>query len=212
MSKLYGCMIAYNEESLIGGALRSLENKVDEIIVVDGRIDEFPGYGSISTDTTADIAQEYGARVIQDYDPYPTEQAMRSQYLVGEPGDWYFVLDADEVLMTKLPALDTLTAPVYRIREEFLGGGPTIYPMRFFKHRGVMQYKHIHDGLHSDGVCITDAPDLPDVWILHRQGQRTPERMRLKTAKRKICHDRELDHRKELGMESSLWRNVKAKL
>jgi len=210
MSKLYGCMIAYNEESLIGGALRSLQNKVDEIIVVDGRIEEFPGYGAISTDATADIAQEYGARVIQIDAPYPTEQAMRSQYLVGVPGDWYFVLDADEVLMTKLPDTNTLTEPAYRIREEFLGGGPTIHPMRLFKHRGQMEYKRIHDGLHSDGVCITDAPELDNVWILHRQGQRSKERLTLKRTKRRICSTREHDIRIELGMGAAKWRNVKA--
>jgi glycosyltransferase involved in cell wall biosynthesis len=202
-------MIAYNEECLIGGALRSLQGRVDEIVVVDGRIDEFPGDTAISTDATETIAREYGATVIQQKTPYPTEQIMRSKYLVGEENDWYFVLDADEILMSDIPNLKLLTESAYRIPEHFLGASHMIYPIRFFKHIGTMEYLHIHDAVFRNGELLKDAPTLNSMWILHRQGQRTPDRMKLKTVKRKICHDRERPLRKQLGMESSLWQNEK---
>ena len=83
MSKLSVCIIALNEEDKIGPALKSVE-WADEIIVAD----------SYSTDRTAIIAQEHGARVIQIR--FTGFGDLRNRAMEACSHDWILSLDADE--------------------------------------------------------------------------------------------------------------------
>lgn len=83
--KLSLCMIARNEEGYIGDALKSVQDLVDEIIVVD----------TGSSDRTVEIAKEYSAKVFfmewqHDF------AAARNEALKHATGDWVLILDADE--------------------------------------------------------------------------------------------------------------------
>ncbi|MBI1968611.1 polysaccharide deacetylase family protein [Candidatus Woesearchaeota archaeon] len=85
--KISLCMIAKNEEALLGHCLQSVRGLVDEIIVVD----------TGSTDKTKEIASAFGAK-IYDFVWCDDFAAARNAALQHAAGDWILVLDADEAL------------------------------------------------------------------------------------------------------------------
>jgi tetratricopeptide (TPR) repeat protein len=87
-------MIAKDEESGIERCLRSVKDFVDEMIVVD----------TGSTDRTVEIAESMGARVIRHEWKNDFAQA-RNVYLREASGHWVLVLDADEELDPRAPAV-----------------------------------------------------------------------------------------------------------
>jgi len=85
--KISLCMIVKDEEEMLDGALASVRDTVDEIIVVD----------TGSTDGTVDIARAHGARVYHHAWDNDFAKA-RNQSLSYATGDWILILDADERL------------------------------------------------------------------------------------------------------------------
>ena len=112
---LSAVLITRNAAKVLDACLESL-SFVDEIVVVD----------SASSDATADIAQRYGARVVQKewlgfgrQKQFAVEQASH---------DWVLCLDADERVSPELAksiaaAVAAPVSPVYRMprRNRFLG-------------------------------------------------------------------------------------------
>jgi glycosyltransferase involved in cell wall biosynthesis len=81
------CMIVKDEEKFLENCLKSVENCVDEMVIVD----------TGSTDRTIEIAKSFGARVYQH--PWENDFSKhRNQSLSYARGDWMFWIDADEVL------------------------------------------------------------------------------------------------------------------
>lgn len=83
-------IIAYNEERVIRQCIASVRRIADEIIVVD----------SHSTDQTAAIATEFGARVIQQ--PFLGYAAQKNLGNDAAAHDWIFSIDADEAISPEL--------------------------------------------------------------------------------------------------------------
>ncbi len=83
MNKFSVYIIAFNEADKIKDALKSVA-WADEIVVVD----------SYSTDDTAKIAEEYGARVVQI--PFNGFGRLRNDAIAACTHDWIFSLDSDE--------------------------------------------------------------------------------------------------------------------
>lgn len=81
--KLSVYIIAYNESEKIKDALKSV-SFADEVVVAD----------SFSTDDTARIAEEHGARVIQL--PFDGFGKLRNDAIAACSHDWIFSLDSDE--------------------------------------------------------------------------------------------------------------------
>ncbi len=81
------CMIARNEEDMIGDCLASARDLVDEIIVVD----------TGSTDRTVQIATTYGAK-ITNFEWNDCFADARNVAIEQATSDWVLVLDADERL------------------------------------------------------------------------------------------------------------------
>lgn len=81
-------MITKNEESKIRRCLESVENIVDEIIIVD----------TGSNDKTKDIALEFDA-IIYDYEWDDNFSNARNFALEKSTGDWNLILDADEFII-----------------------------------------------------------------------------------------------------------------
>lgn len=200
-SKLRACIIAYNEEQLLPDCLDSLAGKVDEIILVDGRIEEFPGAVAVSSDNTAAIARAYGAQVIQCGTPYRTEMEMREQYLVGSEGDWYLVMDADQVLMTPLPSVSQLRSDAYRFRIRVLEPEQDVYPVYLFKHRGNMHYPYLHDTVFSGDQPVRTKQVLSSIWVFHQQYKRSRQRMADKQVKRLERIQNELELKQEWDIQ-----------
>jgi glycosyltransferase involved in cell wall biosynthesis len=107
--KISACIIALNEERNLPRCLKSIATLADEIVVVD----------SASTDATAEIAREFGARVIQqDWLGYVGQKNFA---LDQASHPWVLSIDADEEVSPELaasiarvkadPAADLPTAP-----------------------------------------------------------------------------------------------------
>jgi len=87
MKRLTLCIIARNEEALLGGCLDSVRGIVDEIVLVD----------TGSTDRTLEIARAHGAKIVVQ--PWNDDfAAARNAALPHVQGGFVLVLDADERL------------------------------------------------------------------------------------------------------------------
>ena len=83
--KISACCMVKNEEKNLPRSLDSIKSQVDEIIVVD----------TGSTDRTIEIAESYGAKIIETpwQDDFSTP---RNMAIDAATGDWIIFLDADE--------------------------------------------------------------------------------------------------------------------
>jgi glycosyltransferase involved in cell wall biosynthesis len=89
-STLSCCIIARDEESNISGCLTSVSFAQERLVVVDSR----------SSDATADIARELGARVLEH--PYQGNIEQKNFALAQAKGEWILSLDADERITESL--------------------------------------------------------------------------------------------------------------
>lgn len=87
MKTLSLCMITKNEESNIERCLKSVQGVVDEIIIAD----------TGSTDRTVELAEKWGAKVVNHPWNYNFSDA-RNASLEKATKDWILFLDADEEL------------------------------------------------------------------------------------------------------------------
>ena len=89
------CMIVKNEEKMLKDCLASVQDIVDEIIIVD----------TGSTDTTLGIAKHFNAKIYH-YKWNGNFSDARNESISHATGDWILWLDADERLNRKsLPEL-----------------------------------------------------------------------------------------------------------
>ncbi len=169
-------MITKNEEASIGRCLRSAAF-ADEMVVVDNG----------STDKTAEIARELGARVI-DAPDWPGFGPQKNRALSAATGDWVLSLDADEwveaTLADEIRTAITLAtaADGYNIprRSRFCGqvvrfcGWSPDYVLRLFRReRGRFSDDKVHEHVEVEGRVerlknsiehdsITDLADAED--------------------------------------------------
>ena len=185
MPQWIACIIAYNEEQLLPMCLDSIRDKVDRIALVEGKLATFPGDNLRSTDRTIEIARNYGCEIITQDTPYVTEIAMRNNYLIGKPGDWYIHIDADEKLMTPLPDIDTLPDGIdaYAVNIRMIGAPTSVCNPRIFRHIEGMGYRQRHELLFAGDRLISNpaiVPKLHSVWFAHYQMWRSEQRRKLK--------------------------------
>ena len=157
MTKLSVYIIAYNEADKLGDAITSVL-WADEIVVAD----------SHSTDGTAEIARQLGARVEQI--PFVGFGDLRNKAVAHCTHDWIFSLDADErctpevrdevlCLLAGTPAYDAYLVPR---RNHFMGRWiahsgwyPNFRQPQLFR-RGAMRY---HDSpVHEGYELLTAKP------------------------------------------------------
>lgn len=81
------CMITKNEETCLERALCSIQEVVDEIIIVD----------TGSTDKTKEIAAQFTNKII-DFPWADNFSSARNESIRHATGDWVLVLDADETI------------------------------------------------------------------------------------------------------------------
>jgi tetratricopeptide (TPR) repeat protein len=147
------CMIVRNEEEFLADCLRSVLGVVDEMVIVD----------TGSTDSTARIAADFGARVFS-FEWNDDFSAARNHSLEQASEDWILVLDADEVIaqrdQSKIRALTNGNADGYT-----------------FTYRSYSQNSHDIRWIANDGSCLEGRGW--DGWIsgrvvrMFRRDQRT---------------------------------------
>ncbi|MBO3460205.1 tetratricopeptide repeat protein [Aetokthonos hydrillicola Thurmond2011] len=163
-------MIVKNEAVALPQCLSSVQNVVDEIVVLD----------TGSSDRTPVIAKQFGAKVhhFQWCDDF---SAARNEALKYVTGDWVLVLDADETLSSKI--VPDLQDAIYR--EEYLvinlvrhevGAQQSPYSLvsRLFRNHPDISFSRPYHALVDDSVSkiISQEPHweigyLQDVAILH---------------------------------------------
>ena len=106
--KISFCLITLNEEANLTRCLNSIKDLADEIIILD----------SGSTDKTADIAQQFGARFEhQDWLGYVGQ---KNKTISLTRNEWVFSIDADEELSPDLR--DEIQAIEYEgVKDEISG-------------------------------------------------------------------------------------------
>jgi glycosyltransferase involved in cell wall biosynthesis len=157
MPKLSVYIIAFNEEQKITKALESV-TWADEIVVAD----------SFSTDNTARIAEEYGAKVIQV--PFEGFGHLRNTAIAACSHEWIFSLDSDErctkaaqkeilSIINSDPDIDAYYVPR---RNYFMGRWirhsgfyPDFRQPQLFK-KGALKFKN--DAVHERYEVISDKP------------------------------------------------------
>ncbi|HLQ32134.1 MAG TPA: glycosyltransferase [Chloroflexota bacterium] len=179
------CMIVKDEEANLARCLRSLQGKVDEIIVVD----------TGSSDRSAEIAQEHGAKVFS----FPWRDdfaAARNESIGHASGDWLFWTDADEELFEETPgALRELCRRAEQpegwlvscrnLSSEAGEVSTVIRQWRLFRnHIGLSFHGRIHEHLrHANGSTLAYLLFQDDVWIRHWGYLPEPDLMKRKRAR-----------------------------
>ena len=163
---IIACIVVYNEERMLPGCLESLRGQVERIVVVDGAFATFPLRNDrpYSTDATQEIVWCYGAEWIpcpRDEDgrarAWHTEMEKRTAYFVGQEGDWYFHIDADERLVGRLP--DPKPRQHYALLINV--AGRLVWVPRLWQHRGDMRYEGSHNAVWSAERLIHLAGSTP---------------------------------------------------
>lgn len=174
--KLSLCMIVKNEEVALPKCLESVQNLVDEIVVLD----------TGSTDKTPKIAQQFGAKVhyFQWCHNFSTARNEALKYVTG---DWVLVLDADEILAPEIvpeirAAINIDDYLLINLVRQEIGATQSPYSLvsrLFRKHPGI-QFDRPYHALVDDSVAAILAKEtdwqvgyLPKVAILHTGYQKS---------------------------------------
>ena len=159
-------MIVKNEAATLGRCLASVQDLVDEIIVVD----------TGSTDDTKDIARQHGARVFDL--PWPDSfAAARNESLRHANGQWLLWLDADEYfddanrdkLRTSSPTCPTTTPPTscssFRRRN---GSATLVGQVRLFRNHPAIRWDYrVHEQILPSLKRAGHAIRFTDIAIDH---------------------------------------------
>ena len=167
-----------------------LSPHVDRIVAIDGRIVGMPGDSAYSSDRShAILGSAPDINSFSQSEPWASEQAKRSAYLVGQPGDWYVVVDADEMLMeggSLYDAIDSLEGTPHEFAQiRVVGYGADRLAGRVFRHQEGMCYQHRHFWLAVDDEIVwkgDTGPVLEDVYLQHRKSERSPERVKARAS------------------------------
>ncbi|TAF02174.1 MAG: glycosyltransferase [Nostocales cyanobacterium] len=184
--KLSLCMIVKNEEAALPRCLGSVQNVVDEIVVLD----------TGSTDKTPDIAQQFGAKV--HYFQWCNDFSVaRNEALKYVTGDWVLVLDADEIITPEIaPQLrEAINIDDYLlinlVRQE-VGATQSPYSLvsRLFRNHQDIRFERPYHALVDDSIAAILNKEnywqvgyLPNVAILHAGYQKAVINQQNKYAK-----------------------------
>jgi len=153
----------YNEAQYLEKSLKSIRDKVDFIIVIDGAYKKFPHKYPFSTDGTLKIAYKYADKVIETGEAWKSEVIKRNQYLIGEPGDVYIQIDGHEIWSGKLiPPFGN-----YRIKMRMRDGWHEFF--RMFIHQHTLRYYKKHYELWVKDKCLgQEFPIYPHGHLIHK--------------------------------------------
>jgi tetratricopeptide (TPR) repeat protein len=148
MGNISLCMIVKDEERSLANCLKSVEDLVTEIVVLD----------TGSTDATVKIAKDFGAKVYQH--PWSDDFAVaRNEALKYVSGDWVLVLDADEVLITDVikdlqKAIASENNLVINLLRQEIGSTSSPYSLlsRLFRNHPQIQFSRPYHALIDDSV------------------------------------------------------------
>ncbi|YAI82487.1 MAG: tetratricopeptide repeat protein [cyanobacterium endosymbiont of Rhopalodia sterrenbergii] len=170
MTKLSLCMIVKDEEKNLTTCLESVQDIVDEMVVLD----------TGSTDKTVEIAQKFGAKV--SFFTWCNNFAIaRNAALSKVTGDWVLILDADEVFNRKIASqvreaiADKNNLVINLVRHE-IGASQSPYSLvsRLFRKHPVVEFSRPYHAIIDDSVTELlklesqwKIMDLPAIAVFH---------------------------------------------
>lgn len=200
---LIGCVNVYEDGGpLLERSLASVRERVDRLVVVDGRYRAFAGAAPWSLDSTLEQACLVADEVVVPSEPWPDEQTKRNRYLTGSDGDWYLVIDADEEVEGSVPSLGN--APHgYTVRIEMACNRTLSHPIyRLFPHLEGLRYEGTHHCVMvGDEIENGLAEPQDSLRIVHHRSARDPERELRKRAYCRWHSWREAPFRREHARE-----------
>lgn len=188
--KLSLCMIVKNEETNLPKCLQSVEDVVDEIVVLD----------TGSSDQTIQIAEQFGAKV-HYFEWCNNFSTARNEALKYVKGDWILVLDADESLTPEIaPYLQEVIniqdyLLINLVRQE-IGATQSPYSLvsRLFRNHPKIKFDRPYHALVDDSIAKILTKEtywqigyLPEVAILHAGYQKAIINQRHKYAKAAVA-------------------------
>ena len=156
---LVATIICFNDYPLIVDCIKSIYDKVDKIIAVDGAYDDFPCDINYSTDGTLEYLDSLD-KVELILAPGIPEVAKRNKYLEPlEDNDTVLNIDADEVLIGDIPELTTDFVSM-----DWCDGHSKHVQRRvtkLFKYHENMRYVGCHYTLYTgDGIMINKLHEV----------------------------------------------------
>lgn len=151
---IVGCIITFNDMPLVRECVESMVDKVDKLIIVDGRYRDFPGDSWDSTDGTLEYICSIDKADVISTLGY-SELDKRNRYLEElNDGDIVLNLDSDEVLVGEIPKLEA-DFGIIRLHD---GHSKHIQDRatRFFKYREGMRYENVHYTLYRQGKMVNN--------------------------------------------------------
>jgi len=192
MSKpfLSACMIMKNEESNIKRCLDSINDYMDEIIIID----------TGSTDDSIKIAQSYSKVKIYHQKWQSDFSFHRNESIKRGNGTWVFIIDCDEILINKNLHKDILkkrlsqlpenhNALVVTVLEKDRGVKTSWLGIRFFRASAHPKYKYaIHNKVSFQGYAAGS-----DLEMIHFGYSLSPEQMKAKQKRTGAMLQKDLD-------------------
>lgn len=119
MSRIIWCISVYQSYDLLQQSIPALPRASNDLLViVDGAYLKWPHTVPYSTDGTLEYCKEYADILITTKKPWRTEWEKRNSYFVGGEGDYYVVVDSDEIWTGPRPDLgsENLNEEAYNLR------------------------------------------------------------------------------------------------
>ena len=172
------CMMVKNEKEMLPDCLESIKDVVDEIIVVD----------TGSTDRTVEIAESYGAKIY--HHPWENDFSKhRNQSISYATGDWFLIIDADEILVTENLSVPKLKERLKELQSNVHAVLATVWDYNrkgekklswkssrlFRNHVGVHYEGYVHNQVVAKGKAV-DSP----LTVNHYGYDLSPEKMEKK--------------------------------
>ncbi|XTZ20375.1 MAG: glycosyltransferase, partial [cyanobacterium endosymbiont of Rhopalodia fuxianensis] len=170
MTKLSLCMIVKNEEKTLTTCLESVQDIVDEMVIID----------TGSTDKTVEIIKKFGAKV--SFFTWCNDFAIaRNVALSHVTGDWVLVLDADEVFNRKIASqvreaiADKNNLVINLVRHE-IGASQSPYSLvsRLFRKHPAVKFSRPYHAIIDDSVTQLleresqwKIMELPAIAVFH---------------------------------------------
>jgi glycosyltransferase involved in cell wall biosynthesis len=160
------CMIVKNEESLLPQCLQSVNEIVDEMVILD----------TGSSDRTVEIAREFGCRV-HHFEWCNDFSTARNEALKYVQGEWVLVLDADEVLTPDVvpeikQAIKKDSHLVINLIRQEVGASQCPYSLvsRLFRNHPAVRFSRPYHAMVDDSVqeLLQREPQWQVVFSLHR--------------------------------------------
>jgi len=186
---IIACYSVFNDMPILKESIESVSPYVDKIIVVDGAYREFPHKDFRSTDGTLEYLKSIEkVELIEAKSAWKDQISKRNATLIGSVGDWYLVIDGDEIWTGdfRLPSAD-----VGIIKCKRTSDGAKYDRARIFKHIEGLHYEGKHywlvdkngktfslladSGLRYSAERLFNRPS-----IIHKDDKRDYERMMAK--------------------------------